>query len=1715
MKIIRRTVSIVIIIAVIFMNPTVAFAAGEILNGATTSSIENISSRTGEWAGVPYKYTGNIRTGNINLYDYISDEEMAGREPNSTASGYSDPFTAFNNRVSAIGFDENGLISPSSENLTIYYQDDNALIDDENIKVYLFGDNPGEHTDWDEGLMTLNRDVLYYAYTVNYESLGFTPTHFIIHGTDLMGNWQTNDIECDLTKGHAYVYSTLQVDRDNQHDDENEVRIRVNPDILRVILLDGGNYASQNLRLSGAVRLHMWDNGGSGEEKNVEMTLEDGYLTASVDIRDYTDTPMFIFQSSEYTDSNNGVHNAAQWCVESDAYALWFGNAFLLDPTANLDYTDGLALDIRGATNAFMSPLYFGCFYKGDNASDYCKTNRPDYVNFNWQTNMSHRTVSNASVQGLVDTDLLYGLPAQNGVALPYFDSSWADTNSDVMKAYTGLSFPFYEVEMNASDLTGDDTRTGKARFYQFNSKDLNVCYDSSDGGVLQESPTVIHSQSGNAGFFPFDSADDGSLNLGFGSKFSVSFKLNSDGTTSLYDDAGNPTGDTVNSLFEFIGGDDVWVYIDNKLVLDMGGVHSDARGVIDFGNKTATVYNAFDLSSSNCDNLDVTPTDKTVDLTQRVPGMFTQSEGNVIYNDRQEHELTVFFLERGMYDSDLFIRFNTAIIENNNTYEIREVTDYSDVNPGLLDATIYSGEKDIFSYSIENIQDSDPQNGSPSGIVNPITDTYTRNAGTDQAVLLSGFDTQKSIYLDTSSVSNYVTYSSQSYAWVYADDVNDGTICPAMYIDDSVPDLYSVTVPDNATHVRWFRSNNYYYSEYGSDMHTYPTVIDATPDYEFTSGDVFKISQDGEQGYAATVINNVNSSNDFICDNGNTIVSNVAYLWKDARATRTVTTDGNPLSGRTDIAGRLRLFQGYNGYNSSAEFRNQFQRGSTMTVTQNDTIETVKVDNGVPSYVDRKTDESGYSSRDAYSYYDTSHVITDAYNNRISNDSQGSFTYANLTGPQNAQTPVKVVEEFRNKVYTGDISVTKKVTIGDTSFDDRYNTRSFKFRIYIGDVFGEEGNVVTDYDSIVANKHITTKTRGDEVWGEFTLKNGETLVIEGVPAGTGYSVYEVVDDNDARYIDSIYYVKDNSDNWHTQAILPSPGNMLMSKKQINASGDAPFGPVSVTSNTICESESWFGYYTNVISRYNTHNDVTIKNIHDTGELKMSKYVDAADDFKFDGLPNNAAKQFDFAVNIVLPEGEGDLTDYYMSLQGKGEGRYGSVSLNDPDYIHSTIHSVVLTSNRCYFEFSMSESDGYKILTNIPLGASYTVTEIYDPSPDSSYLESRCFDPENSVTSFSGVLLHDNNSSTHGASVDLNFVNAYTEKGYISAKKVIDKDGSGNILTDGLATFTPPTGYDPTFNFSITLLDENDDPVNRTFPYTVDDGATGLPLSFGTITITDGHGVFSLKDGQYILIDKVPINYAYDIVETTLPYTTYIDDDTSVSHIEDYIVEYDRPSHPCVQSEFESVMAQAPPDLPSGYFIDDDVPVFHNRLDVQTLRLSKVIKAGVPNDSYNFSISVSDFPITGTINDCMTVHRAETDESSLSNMNITGTSKNLNVSLKTGDYVDLILPAGVSYSITEEGGTGYIASYVLNGAAPVAANDENESLSLLNRTLSSGQDDTVVFTNMLATPPFEPYVLPESGFEDRRLFMALMLAFMLVSTSGYMYASRRKEKTHV
>lgn len=356
---------------------------------------------------------------------------------------------------------------------------------------------------------------------------------------------------------------------------------------------------------------------------------------------------------------------------------------------------------------AYANPLFFGYV-------DPATTQVAGNQNFRIQDNLAMRHDDNhayyASVQGLAGNTLSstsknengcgYLLTADGSGNMPLFDYDKLKlkSNSNVASnVYEGLNFPFNESTFNGITTYSYDSFTDKNRVIDVDG----------DFKVDKYSNATVGNDKG-VGFFPFDktTATNNANKYGFGTEFDIDFYMSETG--KLTDADGNGKDIT----FNFSGDDDVWVYVDGVLVLDLGGAHKVSSGSINFSTMKviykAAVDTSDNISARGKGTADTYATEEkyvtTVDLAKIFKANGAEFNNK---NSSKKHTLQMFYMERGSFDSNCSISFN---LPQNTGLLVRNDVNFDSVNPGLKDATMGIANKDYFSYMIENKYASDAE---------------------------------------------------------------------------------------------------------------------------------------------------------------------------------------------------------------------------------------------------------------------------------------------------------------------------------------------------------------------------------------------------------------------------------------------------------------------------------------------------------------------------------------------------------------------------------------------------------------------------------------------------------------------------------------------------------------------------------------------------------------------------------------------------------------------------------------------------------------------------------------------------------------------------------------------------------------------------------------------------------------------------------------------
>ncbi len=303
--------------------------------------------------------------------------------------------------------------------------------------------------------------------------------------------------------------------------------------------------------------------------------------------------------------------------------------------------------------------LYFtGAGSKGSSVPAFSKWNND---NQNWQiySGLAEATLSEAANAPFSNDNVnAANLFATSG------NSSYADV-------YTNVQVPFVY-----------DASTG---YYELNSDKNAVYFDGGKDGAASNAALQIADQPAahsynNAyatGFFPFndvtetvksateslssDKTDsyviDGSAEFGFGMMTSVNFKMTEDGQITTTDSEGNDSKQDI--IFDFAGDDDVWVYVDGKLALDIGGTHDAIHGTINFRTGDVTLDAPAYKKIADYTGLSTPKTSGSATLSQS--NLYTGVLGTTLadFADGGMHTLTIYYMERGRGRSNCQIKFN------------------------------------------------------------------------------------------------------------------------------------------------------------------------------------------------------------------------------------------------------------------------------------------------------------------------------------------------------------------------------------------------------------------------------------------------------------------------------------------------------------------------------------------------------------------------------------------------------------------------------------------------------------------------------------------------------------------------------------------------------------------------------------------------------------------------------------------------------------------------------------------------------------------------------------------------------------------------------------------------------------------------------------------------------------------------------------------------
>lgn len=483
-------------------------------------------------------------------------------------------------------------------------------------------------------------------------------------------------------------------------------------------------------------------------------TLRDAETWKNTDTTDTTKTKVVDIKSAPFTEEANTKYVTSTLYDYYTDYELNGNNRGSYDQTSPTvshrnwvpfrEFDQALSDYYKDAGAQY--PIYTGHFQPAGSPefSQIASTlnlfgySNDDNVKFNrfMAINNSQRNEDNTSgnehtyyaYQGLVadttSTGKADGAPLLNGTTSetvePHFNKEFLlgknSKNAKLGEVYENVKFPFTKVKNLFDNETDVD-------YWCFDSKDTTL-YLKQDSGQNSDSkyflqsakdrePSRNVSASSNSkdpyGYFPFnETAKPGvfsTYNYGFGTKLQMDFTLTDDGMVEA--DKADGRQKKTSIKFFFSGDDDVWVFIDGQLALDVGGAHGEVSGLLEFGetedeksnNVTAYVSRVKTGGTSDKDKDEKNGNSAVKTVKYNNEDIYFYAQGTTLPLDKgKKHTLTMYYMERGMWESNMAVAFN---FPDNNELQVQKEVDLSSVtDPDFKKC--FTDQK-IFNFTIQN----------------------------------------------------------------------------------------------------------------------------------------------------------------------------------------------------------------------------------------------------------------------------------------------------------------------------------------------------------------------------------------------------------------------------------------------------------------------------------------------------------------------------------------------------------------------------------------------------------------------------------------------------------------------------------------------------------------------------------------------------------------------------------------------------------------------------------------------------------------------------------------------------------------------------------------------------------------------------------------------------------------------------------------------------
>lgn len=761
------------------------------------------------------------------------------------------------------------------------------------------------------------------------------------------------------------------------------------------------------------------------------------------------------------------------------------------------------------------------------------------------------------------------------GAVEPHFNKEFLlgknSKNAKLGEVYDNVAFPFTKKQIFGEDQGVDywcfdskDTTLYLKQDSEQNSDSKYFLKKSTDRG-RSENVNASSGPQGHYGYFPFNETATGgkasTYNYGFGTKLQMDFTLTDDGMVETNKIGKDGKKEKTNIKFFFSGDDDVWVFIDGQLVLDVGGAHGKVSGLLEFGetgdkksNSVTAYVSKVKKGGTSGSDQDGEPV-KTVTYNGETISFSAQGTTLNDLGKGQKHTLTMYYMERGMWESNMAVAFN---FPDNNELQVQKEVELKNVNPAFQDC--FKNQK-IFNFTIQNQAThygTKPAAG-PNESENP-SQHVDLTKGVDIAAATPNKENEYIFRLDENPKQPDPGHEGEKVLHWYARYTDTE---PVSYWRKQRYGILTLENPIDIEKMRFLTFQVYTDSkDDGGDLSLNNLYLELLDDKEVQKGSLGTTGINGatygsvelETGKWVTVkldLNKMKKQDGFnnkvkfirVGDNYSRHIyfRNFTFIPKAKPSMMSGFTTkqedipdyGSVKSGQlqnaenaqytSNMDNDTQLVEGDGSFVLEAgeivTFSDQFRRGSyislkeelnpnlydtTWTVCENgkavksmkgdNTVKTVKVDNPNKSLDGQKDPAKGPDDgRTENKGTEEEQPVENQYNGTKPTDPDANtIVFRSYKDPdENSSTLTKLKVKYVNKVKTGGLKIQKKAA------DDETLTGTYKFKVTFDNVGGEgleDGDIIREY----------TINMNDP-------KNPEHIcTITGIPVGTRYTIEEV-----------------------------------------------------------------------------------------------------------------------------------------------------------------------------------------------------------------------------------------------------------------------------------------------------------------------------------------------------------------------------------------------------------------------------------------------------------------------------------------------------------------------------------------------------------------------------------------------------------------------------